>query len=55
MARWKCQVCGFVYDEQQGLPEEGVVAGTLWQDIPEDWYCPDCGMSKSDFIMTEVR
>jgi rubredoxin len=48
---WMCVVCGFVYDEADGLPEEGIAPGTRWEDIPEDWVCPDCGVTKSDFEM----
>ena len=46
--RYECVVCGFVYDEAEGLPDEGVAAGTRWADIPDDWACPDCGASKED-------
>lgn len=45
----KCVLCDFSYDEKRGLPEEGISAGTRWEDIPETWTCPDCGASKSDF------
>ena len=55
MKRWQCQVCGFVYDEAEGLPAEGIEPGTLWGDIPEDWLCPDCGVSKSDFVMEQLE
>lgn len=54
MRKWKCIVCGFEYDEAQGLPDEGITAGTSWDDIPDDWACPDCGVAKSDFEMVEV-
>ena len=54
MKTYLCIVCGFVYDEAIGLPEEGLVAGTRWADIPEGWMCPDCGVAKSDFEMVEV-
>ncbi|MDH5326692.1 MAG: rubredoxin [Gammaproteobacteria bacterium] len=54
MKRWQCQVCGFIYDETEGLPEEGIEPGTLWGDIPDDWMCPDCGVSKSDFEMAPL-
>ena len=54
MKRWQCVVCGFVYDEAEGLPEEGIAPGTAWVDIPADWQCPDCGVSKDDFEMVEV-
>lgn len=44
-----CVVCGFVYDEAKGLPEDGFPPGTRFEDIPGDWMCPDCGVSKEDF------
>lgn len=46
-----CIVCGFVYDESQGRPEDGIAAGTLWTKVPETWECPDCGVAKVDFEM----
>ena len=46
---WMCVVCGFVYDEALGLPEDGIEPGTRWEDVPETWTCPDCGVSKDDF------
>jgi rubredoxin len=48
---WMCVVCGFVYDEAAGLPEEGIAPGTRWEDVPETWTCPDCGVTKDDFEM----
>lgn len=54
MRKWECVVCGFIYDEAEGLPEEGIAAGTAWEDIPDDWVCPDCGVSKDDFEMVEI-
>lgn len=54
MKVWQCIVCGFIYDEAKGLPEEGIAAGTAWDSIPADWACPDCGVSKSDFDMVEI-
>jgi len=54
MKKWQCIVCGFIYDEALGLPEEGLAPGTLWNDIPEDWCCPECGVSKEDFEMAEM-
>ncbi len=44
-----CIVCGFVYDEAHGRPEDGIAAGTRWVDVPESWECPDCGVAKADF------
>ncbi|MBI2313786.1 MAG: rubredoxin [Betaproteobacteria bacterium] len=54
MKKWQCVVCGFVYDEAAGLPEEGLVPGTRWEEIPADWACPDCGVAKADFEMVEL-
>ncbi|MFN4328009.1 MAG: rubredoxin [Limnobacter sp.] len=54
MKTYVCIVCGFTYDESAGLPSEGLAPGTLWNDIPADWLCPDCGVTKSDFEMVEV-
>jgi rubredoxin len=51
---YQCGTCGFVYDEAEGLPEEGFPAGTRWADIPNDWVCPDCSMSKAQFEMVEL-
>jgi len=52
--KWQCMVCGFIYDEEIGLPEEGLEPGTRWDDIPDDWMCPDCGVGKEDFEMVEI-
>ena len=38
---WECALCGFIYDEAKGAPEEGLAPGTRWADVPEDWTCPD--------------
>jgi rubredoxin len=46
---WMCVVCGFIYDEAQGLPEDGIEPGTRWEEVPDTWTCPDCGVSKEDF------
>ncbi len=54
MRKWICTVCGFIYDEAEGLPEEGIMPGTLWEDIPEDWQCPECSVGKEDFEMVEL-
>lgn len=54
MLKWQCLLCKFIYDEAKGLPEDGIPAGTRWKDIPNDWYCPDCGVSKQEFVMVEL-
>lgn len=53
MSKWECIVCGWIYDEKVGDPDSGIVAGTRWEDIPDDWLCPDCGVGKEDFEMIE--
>ena len=52
--KYECSICGFIYDEELGLPDEGSAAGTKWDDIPEDWQCPDCSVGKSDFDMVQI-
>jgi len=54
MKTWICMICGFVYDEEAGSPEHGITPGTRWEDVPEDWVCPDCGTGKADFEMLEI-
>ncbi|TNF35398.1 MAG: rubredoxin reductase [Gammaproteobacteria bacterium] len=49
MSRWECIVCGWIYDEATGWPKDGIAPGTKWEDVPEDWLCPDCGVGKEDF------
>jgi rubredoxin len=51
---WQCGTCGFLYDEAEGLPQEGIPPATRWKDISEDWVCPDCGMAKNQFEMVEI-
>jgi rubredoxin len=45
--KYKCVVCDFVYDEEKGDPDSGLKAGTRFEDIPEDWSCPECGVTKT--------
>jgi rubredoxin len=52
--KWECVICGFIYDEAEGLPEDGIASGTRFEDLPEDWECPDCGISKADFEPMEA-
>lgn len=54
MKQYMCVVCGYVYDEAAGLPEEGIAPGTRWEDVPATWVCPECGAGKADFEMVEV-
>ena len=54
MKVWQCIVCGFIYDEAQGIPEDGIAAGTRFEDIPESWGCRGCGVAEADFEMVEI-
>ena len=49
MDKYVCTVCGYVYDPQQGDPDNGIDPGTKFEDLPDDWDCPVCGASKDDF------
>ncbi len=51
---WLCIVCGLIYDEALGWPEDGILAGTRWEDVPEDWICPECHVGKADFEMLDI-
>jgi rubredoxin len=53
MKRYQCFFCSHIYDEAEGDPDSGIVPGTKWEDVPEDWYCPLCGASKTDFAEME--
>ncbi len=44
-----CDVCGYIYDPEEGDPDNGVSSGTAFENVPEDWVCPLCGAEKSDF------
>ncbi len=47
--RYVCQVCGYVYDEEDGDPDNGVAPGTKWDDVPDSYVCPLCGVGKDQF------
>lgn len=49
MKKYQCTICGYIYDPAVGDPENGVPAGTSFEDLPEDWTCPDCGAEKAMF------
>ena len=49
MQKYVCSVCGYVYDPVNGDPDGGIASGTAFEDIPEDWVCPTCGVGKGDF------
>ncbi|MDF1827133.1 MAG: rubredoxin [Legionellaceae bacterium] len=52
--KYICVICGLIYDEAEGWEEDGIEPGTRWADVPENWFCPDCGASKLDFEMIEM-
>jgi len=49
MKKWICVICGFIYDEAEGLPEHGIAPGTRFEDLDADWVCPECGSPKDAF------
>jgi rubredoxin len=49
MKKYKCSVCGYIYDPAAGDPDNGIDAGTAFEDLPDDWTCPDCGVEKDMF------
>ena len=51
--KYVCDVCGYIYDEEIGDPDNGVEAGTKWEDVPEDFLCPLCGVGKDEFSEVE--
>lgn len=51
--KYECTVCGYVYDEELGDPENGIAPGTRFEDLPEDFVCPLCGVGKDDFQKAE--
>lgn len=53
MKKYECTVCGYIYDEEAGDPDSGIAPGTKWDDIPDDWVCPVCGVGKDDFKEVE--
>lgn len=54
MSIWKCKVCLYTYDESKGIPEEDINPGTSWEDIQEEWFCPDCGVKKNMFYQIPI-
>lgn len=51
---YMCQLCGLIYNEAEGWPEDGITPGTTWEDVPESWLCPECGAMKGDFLMMQI-
>ena len=51
--KYECELCGWVYDEAEGAPDEGIEPGTKWEALPEDFECPLCGAGKDEFKVVE--
>ena len=53
MKKYECTVCGYIYDPETGDPDGEIAPGTAFEDIPDDWVCPECGVGKEDFELVE--
>jgi rubredoxin len=53
MNKWQCVLCGYIYDPEEGDPSQGIEPGTEFEDLPDDWECPECGAGKEDFEKIE--
>ncbi|MFQ6001718.1 MAG: rubredoxin [Anaerolineae bacterium] len=53
MEKWECLVCGYIYDPAEGDPEGGIAPGTSFEELPDDWVCPQCGAEKEMFERLE--
>ncbi len=53
MKKYQCPACEYIYDPALGDPDSGIAPGTAFEDIPDDWVCPDCGLAKEDFELYE--
>ena len=53
MGKYICDICGYIYEPDVGDPDNGVEAGTPFEDIPDTWVCPECGMGKDNFSPVE--
>lgn len=53
MKKYECETCGYIYDPELGDPDSGIEQGTAFEDIPDDWVCPLCGVGKDDFVLVE--
>ena len=50
MDKYECLACGYIYDPKIGDPDNGIAPGTAFEDLPDDWVCPDCGLGKEEFF-----
>ncbi len=51
--QYQCILCGYIYCEEKGDPEEDIAPGTKWGEIPDNWICPECGAIKTEFDIIE--
>jgi rubredoxin len=49
MEKWECTACGYIYDPEKGDPDNGILPGTPFEELPDNWVCPQCGVSKDFF------
>lgn len=54
MDKYKCAVCGYIYDPQNGDPDNGVEPGTSFEKVPDSWVCPECGVGKDQFEKVQI-
>jgi rubredoxin len=52
---WMCPISGWIYSEEEGAPEHGLPPGTRWEEVPTDFFCPNCGAQKEQFNMVAMR
>jgi rubredoxin len=53
MQKYKCSVCGYIYDPEVGDPDGGIEPSTAFDDLPDDWACPVCGAAKEEFEVVQ--
>ena len=53
MKKYQCSICGYIYDEEKGCADQGIAPGTKWEDVPEDFVCPECGVAKEMFELMQ--
>ena len=51
--KYRCEICHYVYDPEIGDPDNGIEPGTSFEDIPDNWFCPECGAAKTQFESVE--
>ncbi|MBP7846950.1 MAG: rubredoxin [Burkholderiales bacterium] len=53
LKQYMCEKCGFVYSENEGYVKDGILPGTIWENVPQSWFCPECGVQKEEFFLIE--